>query len=330
VRRTLLRLCILCMVGGSVWSNASAHDVNRPPHQVPANLYIMLLPGLCAWTNSDPFCHGNIDAVARARSTFRFLLTALAGAHVIYKPLYFSYDPRRSTAYTVDDTHQSVARSVSGLERLLRQVASRDPTARFDLVGHSLGGVVAASWAVTEGRRYGYHTSQGLLRQVNSIVTFDSPLRGIHSSLVGNLLAQIFGGAVWYSLQPDAETVKEITFFPNQWWRTTGHLHSIANTADRIVLAHDSVLGESRTVTDTACSRDLVVVSSCHGAVLEDVNLNRWVACHWVTTNLQCESPTATPPPTKTPVPSETPAATFTPAVPPPLPTVTLTAPVRP
>jgi pimeloyl-ACP methyl ester carboxylesterase len=326
VQRLLIWLCALVLVTVSVWTGVSARGVNRPARQAPSDLYVMFLPGLCAWTNSDPFCHSTVDAAARARSTFRFLITALAGAHVRYTPLFFSYDPNRPAAYTVHDTHQSVARSVDALERALRQVWRRDPAATFDLVGHSLGGVVASSWAVTDGRWYGYHSSQGLLRRVNSIVTYDSPLNGIRSALVGNLVAQVFGGAVWYSLQPDAETIKEIDFFPNQWWRTTGHLHTIANTADRIVPAPDAELGAARIVSDSSCSRDLVVFSTCHGAVLEDTSLNRWIACNWVTTTGQCLPATATPQPTKTPSSTATPVETSTP-LPTETPTVVTPAP---
>src|SRR5207302_3492190 len=139
----------------------------------------VLLPGLCAWTNSDPYCHGEINAAARAGATFRVLSQQLTAVHARYRAVYFSYDPRNPAGYTVDQTHQAVARSASALETQLRSVWTRDRNARFDLVGHSLGGVVAASWAVSDGRHYGYHASQGLLSRVNSIVTYDSPVRGL-------------------------------------------------------------------------------------------------------------------------------------------------------
>ena len=197
----------------------------------PTHLYIMLIPGLCGYPGSDPYCKGNVNAQARAQSTFKTLTAAVAHAHVAYSPLYFSYHVNQPKTYTVGDTHQSVARSVDALEAQLRAARKRDSKATFDLVGHSLGGVVAASWAVSNGRAYGYNSS-GLLRYVNSIVTFDSPLRGISSRYLNSLVARLLGGTVAYSLQPDSETIKEITFFPDSWWRSTGHLHSIANSAD--------------------------------------------------------------------------------------------------
>jgi hypothetical protein len=232
-----------------------AADVGAARQAATTHLYIMLMPGLCAYTGSDPYCHGNVSAQARAQGTFRTLIGALAVAKVIYRPLYFSYHVNQPGTYTVGDTHQSVARSVDALEAQLRSVWNRDHSARFDLVGHSLGGVVAASWAVSNGRRYGYDSPNGLLRYVNSIVTYDSPLRGISSRYVSNLVTRILGGTVWYSLQPDSETIKEITFFPDSWWKSTGHLHTIANSADEIVPPPEALLGDRKLVLDGRCSR---------------------------------------------------------------------------
>jgi hypothetical protein len=235
----------------------------------------MLMPGPCAYTGSDPYCHGNVSAQARAQGTFRTLIGALAVAKVIYRPLYFSYHVNQPGTYTVGDTHQSVARSVDALEAQLRSVWNRDHSARFDLVGHSLGGVVAASWAVSNGRRYGYDSPNGLLRYVNSIVTYDSPLRGISSRYVSNLVTRILGGTVWYSLQPDSETIKEITFFPDSWWKSTGHLHTIANSADEIVPPPEALLGDRKLVLDGRCSADLLFLKTCHGPVLQTPHANR-------------------------------------------------------
>ena len=298
----------------------TARAGSAQPAPAAAHLYIMFLPGLCAYTNSDPYCHGRADAAARARSTFRTLIGELATAHVGYTPLFYSYNPSDAGGYAVSGTHQTVARSVDALERELRAARQRDPSATFDLVGHSLGGVVAASWAVTNGRQYGFHTSRGLLHVVNSIVTFDSPLHGLQNTLSNNLVTRLFGGDVAYSLQPDSETIKEILFFPNQWWRTKGRLHSVANRADIVVPPAESLLGQTREVNDTVCSRDLLFLRSCHGAVLADPVLNHYIACHWITTLDQCNprpSPMPMPTATRTPAPP-TPTITPTSVVPPP------------
>lgn len=290
----------------------------------------MFLPGLCGYPGSDPYCKGNVNAQARAAATFRTLTAALARVHVKYTPLYFSYHVAQPTTYTVNDTHQSVARSVDALEAQLRAVRKRDAKATFDLVGHSLGGVVAASWAVSNGRQYGYNNS-GLLRSVNSIVTFDSPLRGISSRYANSLVTRLLGGTVAYSLQPDSETIKEITFFPDSWWRSTGHLHSIANSADEIVPPPEALLGDRKLVLDSQCSQDLLFLRTCHGAVLVDSALNTFVACHWITTQYQCSAPPK-PTPTRTLQPTRTPTSVPTSTLPPvpPAPTATATATITP
>jgi pimeloyl-ACP methyl ester carboxylesterase len=316
-------MVVLCAVIPGIQA-AHAGDTRRTAAQsTPAHLYIMLMPGLCGYPGSDPYCKGNVNAQARAKSTFRTLTTALSKAHVKYTPLYFSYHVAQPKTYTVNDTHQSVARSVDALEAQLRAVHKADAKATFDLAGHSLGGVVAASWAVSNGRAYGYNGS-GLLHSVNSIVTFDSPLRGISSRYVNSFVTRLLGGTVAYSLQPDSETIKEITFFPDSWWRTTGHLHSIANSADEIVPPPESLLGDRKLVLDGQCSRDVLFLRTCHGAVLSDTSLNTFVACHWITTQYQCSAPPK-PTPTRTPTATRTPtpAPTFTATV---APTATVTA----
>jgi pimeloyl-ACP methyl ester carboxylesterase len=316
-------IVLLCAVVPGL-QTATAGSTQRVAAQTaPAHLYIMLMPGLCGYPGSDPYCKGNVNAQARAQSTFRTLTGALSRAHVKYTPLYFSYHVAQPKTYTVNDTHQSVARSVDALEAQLRAVRKTDAKATFDLIGHSLGGVVAASWAVSNGRAYGFNGS-GLLHSVNSIVTFDSPLRGISSRYMNSFVTRLLGGTVAYSLQPDSETIKEITFFPDSWWRTTGHLHSIANSADEIVPPPESLLGDRKLVLDSQCSRDVLFLRTCHGAVLSDATLNTFVACHWITTQYQCSAP-PTPTPTRTPTATRTPipAPTFTATV---VPTATATA----
>lgn len=310
----------------SLLGETNAQGDTRPALQTGSpHLYIMFLPGLCPRLGADRYCHGRVSAADRARATFGTLRSALSSARITYTPVYYSYNPAHADYYSVTDTRQSVARSASALEQELRQVWQRDPQATFDLVGHSLGGVVAVSWAVSDGREYGLDPARGLLPRVHSLVTFDSPVKGVQVGSLGAVVAQVFTGPVWYSLQPDSETIKEITFFPSSWWRSVGHLHTIANRSDLIVPPKESTLGDSRVVTDSNCSQDILFLRSCHGAVLADASLNRWVACPWLDP-AQCRPPTPTPTPTETPTETATP----TPVSTAPVVTITSVAPPPP
>jgi pimeloyl-ACP methyl ester carboxylesterase len=251
--------------------------------QTSPHRYVVFLAGLCPWTNSDPYCHGQIDAGVRARATFRTLIAAMQAAHLSYTPLYFSYAAAGS-AYTVKQTHESVGASAALLTADIRAVRAQDPDASFVLIGHSLGGVVAARWASTHR-----------FTPAASIVTFDSPLRGIRG---GSALAQVFGGDVWKSLQPGSASIRAITAQPATWWRTTAHLHTVANRADILVPPSEALLGEGHAVADTACPRDLLFMRSCHGAVLSDGALNAWVVTRWIAPVFS-----STPSPTSTPTP---------------------------
>jgi pimeloyl-ACP methyl ester carboxylesterase len=257
--------------------------------QTASHRYVVFLAGLCPWTNSDAYCHGQIDAGTRARATFRTLIAAMSRAHLAYTPLYYSYDPAHNS-YTVTQTHGSVSASTAALNAELQAVRSGDPAASFILIGHSLGGVIAARWAA------------GHAAGAESVITFDSPLRGIRA---GSLLGSVFGGAVWKGLQPDSPTIRSITDRPASWWQATGHLHTVANTADVLVPPGEALLGARHTVTDSSCPVDLLVVRSCHGAVLSDTALNTWVVSHWL-------APTVAPTPSPTAALPSPPAASPT------------------
>ena len=266
-----------------------------------------------------------------------------------YTPAYYSYAQRNPASYTAADTRQALTRSVSALAAQISAIHRKGPRAEIDLVGHSLGGVVAASFVATGGRQSGSGALRGVSRYLHSIVTFDSPLKGIGGSGLGTILRSVFGGKVWTDLQRNSTVIRRIVGLPNAWWKSSGHLHSIANTRDVLVPPAEALLGAKKTVTDGSCPVDLVVLRSCHGAVLADRALNRFVACDWITTTQQCvatPTPTLTPTPTRPPTPTataaptatRTPTSTATPAPtatssagpePSPLPPPTLPAPPR-
>ncbi len=74
-------------------------------------------------------------------------------------------------SYTRCDTNQPIAESARRLGLQVRDLADRHPNARFVLLGHSLGGVIATYWAVDAPR--------DLLAKTAAVVTLDSPLQGL-------------------------------------------------------------------------------------------------------------------------------------------------------
>jgi len=92
--------------------------------------------------------------------------------------LYFSYSGEycrgdlRLPSYTQSDTCLGVADAASKLDTMVRTaVRTFGPNTKFDIIAHSMGGMVAAYWLAT--------TTPEMRARVHSVVTFDSPLRGV-------------------------------------------------------------------------------------------------------------------------------------------------------
>jgi pimeloyl-ACP methyl ester carboxylesterase len=110
-----------------------------------------------------------------------------------YRTVFFSYragplrkaglDPKLAwNAWTYDDGSEPIYRAaettdrpvldhVAGLDWLVRDLLARHPEARIDLVGFSLGGVIALAWAAD--------ADQSLLARVHRVVLVSSPVGGI-------------------------------------------------------------------------------------------------------------------------------------------------------
>jgi pimeloyl-ACP methyl ester carboxylesterase len=145
------------------------------------------IPVISTWVKDYLLCKplddtGQVKATDRAVDTFAPLLGQLRRVtDFTWKPLYFSYSSN-SASYTATDSQQQLSRSVQLLQALITTKICADPHLTFDLVGHSLGGEVAAEWAVTEATRTlicPNGTSIGPLSHVHSLVAFDSPFQGV-------------------------------------------------------------------------------------------------------------------------------------------------------
>lgn len=287
------------------------------------HLTIVFMPGLCGLPGSDSHCSGRINAADRATATFVHLRAALNAKHVRYASLFYSYRLGQPQYYTRADTRSRVERSVGALESQMRSAAKSDPTTRFVVLAYSLGGVVAANWAVTAGRTGTRSGAPALLNRVQSIVTLDSPVRGIRTGILNEDIGHALIGDAWYSLQPSSTVIRQILAYHDPWWKRTGHLHTVANTRDLIVPASEATLGTVHIVTDSKCNRDILFLRSCHGAVMEDDALSTYIVCHWIASSacLPPATPTATAVPTVAPTATPLPTSTVT-----PLPTATGTS----
>jgi pimeloyl-ACP methyl ester carboxylesterase len=97
------------------------------------------------------------------------------------------------------DVRRSARRAERALERLARGAAFP----RVDVIGHSLGGLVATYWLkrIDQGRR------------IRRVITLGTPHRGTPFAALGVLLFGAFSPAVWQML-PGSRLVRELAALP--------------------------------------------------------------------------------------------------------------------
>jgi len=76
----------------------------------------------------------------------------------------------RKPLYIPEDTCNGIADATAKLRDMLEGLISEYPEAKFDIIAHSMGGMVAA--ALVE-------LHDDMRAKVNSVITFDSPLKGV-------------------------------------------------------------------------------------------------------------------------------------------------------
>jgi pimeloyl-ACP methyl ester carboxylesterase len=211
-----------------------------------------------------------VDARARARATFGALIATLrqpaAGRQAFGDAdlRYFSYDPDNPTGYDPAATRQPLAVSAAALARELRVWHQQEPRATFDLVGHSLGGVIAVLWAAD-------FATTDELRYVHAIITLDSPLTGYPSSIfriVEPYLVPLFGDTA-RQLFSGSQTLQRVALAPGRWQSGPDHVanavYNVSNLRDLIVPAFIGTLsGADGTIEDFGAGPDTLN----HGAVL--------------------------------------------------------------
>lgn len=211
-----------------------------------------------------------LDARARARATFGALIATVrqaAGDHQTFGEAdlrYFSYDPDNPAGYDPAATRQPLAVSAAALEREMRAWHQREPRATFDLVGHSLGGVIAALWAAD-------FATADELRYVHAIITLDSPLTGYPSAIFGIVepyLVPLFGDPA-RQLASGSATLQRVALAPSHWQSGPDHvanaIYNVSNLRDLIVPAFIGTLsGADGTIEDFGAGPDALN----HGGVL--------------------------------------------------------------
>jgi pimeloyl-ACP methyl ester carboxylesterase len=182
--------------------------------------------------------------------------------------------------YARCDTNQPITASAAVLQQQLQDLAGRYPSARFLLVGHSLGGVIAARWAAAEG-------TPDLLARTAAIVTFDSPLQGmgeippeIRDVVLGWLRAQLcYDPRVLEELdvtRPDSP-LAALRQVPEKLAAHGGRLYTAASRDDLALAWQAAVLpgAEARVFTPGICP-DWAALTATVPALTAEVRTTDW------------------------------------------------------
>lgn len=145
--------------------------------------------------------------------------------------LYFSYrgfyygNNFSQPLYNPDDTCNYVGTSASHLDDLIKSF----PNSEFDIITHSLGGVVAAYWAAEIADNCD-------LWRVHSIITLDSPLKGVVSGTLCDVFAPSPCAVCTWDLPANSDviaslpqvtskialfTIRNSVDFAIPWWTAT-------------------------------------------------------------------------------------------------------------
>ena len=270
------------------------------------NRFVVLLPGICGEDFSLSICAGpgtRIDPAARTRD-FAGIVRQLGvdGIQIPKSNLYsYSYFIRNNlphkTWYYAADTHEPLAVAAYQLDTQLRALVRAHPKAGFDLIGHSLGGVVAAYWVVKDA-------TPGMLSRVHSLITLDSPVSGTKSPSA--IIGGVFSGPVWLDLQPWSAPIRAIddpttgvvarlAVPVDQYTMSTpgedgagfsnsNRVYTISNTADQLIGPIDSQLSGARANLGIFSCPPAELALECHVAVLHDPQAITWAAAFAATT----------------------------------------------
>src|SRR5205823_439297 len=132
--------------------------------------------------------------------------------------------------------------NISTLSNLLsQQIGYWGTTDRtYDIIGHSLGGVVATNWAATE-------TDQAKLAAVHSIITLDSPVGGLIDPKYYSTYFISSGGSAGKDLQTSS-LINTMATAPN-----TVDIFTFGNTYDVVIPVDEAILSGACPSLVTPC-----------------------------------------------------------------------------
>lgn len=120
------------------------------------------------------------------------LTVTLASSHVIHTKIYPHYKSRKPIEHARDDfSNWSVACSIIGtLLTGHRLTPHESPDTDVVLLGHSLGGILAAEVAILQP--YSPKNRNALLHRILGLIAFDTPFLGMHPGVIGTGISSLF------------------------------------------------------------------------------------------------------------------------------------------
>jgi pimeloyl-ACP methyl ester carboxylesterase len=109
--------------------------------------------------------------------------------------------------YSPGDTCNGVKDASQHLEALINQILRLEPDARFVLIGHSLGGMIAAYYVSQQPEAF-------VEEKIQKVVTVDSPLLGYPNHKPGSACSK--AGPTWQDIFGNSDVVPAIGRIQNQ------------------------------------------------------------------------------------------------------------------
>jgi pimeloyl-ACP methyl ester carboxylesterase len=201
-----------------------------------------------------------------------------------------------ATAYSPSDTQQRANVAACALGAQIRAIRTAHPDVQIDLICHSLGGLVAATWLVDYAAPG--MPDNDLLSAIHGMVTLDSPLQGVHNLKTDLGKGLNFGVTQWpigADLNQDF-AANRFNNFALGLLAVMPNLLTIGNYLDTFVTESDSWIGRyeatgrwvedrdtwrNKVIADCA-GRALTLLEVCHDVVLSNDRVLQWITA-WLT-----------------------------------------------